>query len=137
MMLCHTASDMAFFGQGKCRKAAVPETVPGTNAHEATVGGAPWEGERVGNPGARRPVSKSAHTTFATGDCRRRATCFDGVPMSPQQRRWGRDFFMALRWGMTTRTSRGPMEQVSDERYQEKAALRRQGSRPNGAWSFK
>ena len=48
MMLYHTLLGMALFGQGKCRKAAVPATVPGRNAHEATVGMAPWEGERGG-----------------------------------------------------------------------------------------
>jgi hypothetical protein len=48
MMLYHTLSSMALFGQGKCRTAAVPATVPGRNAHEATVGMAPWEGERGG-----------------------------------------------------------------------------------------
>ena len=52
-----------------------------------------WEGERVGNPGARRPVPKSAHTTFATGDCRRRDTCFYGVPISPQAAPVGSGFF--------------------------------------------
>src|SRR5947209_3176824 len=41
-----------------------------------------------------------------------------------RQRRWGRDFFMSSRWGMTSSISGGPMEQVSNERYQEKAALR-------------
>ena len=30
---------------------------------------------------------------------------------------------MLSRWGMTTRTSGGPMEQVNNERYQEKAAI--------------
>src|SRR5437870_10255033 len=40
-----------------------------------------------------------------------------------RQRRWGRDFFMSSRWGMTSSVSGGPIEQVSNERYQEKAAL--------------
>ena len=31
---------------------------------------------------------------------------------------------MSSRWGMTSSVSRGPMEQISNERYQEKAALR-------------
>jgi len=94
MMLYHTLSGMALFGQGKCRTAAVPATVAGRNAHEATVGMAPWEGERVGSPEARRPALKSAYTTFATGDCRRRDTCFDGVPMSPQIAQVESGFFM-------------------------------------------
>jgi len=38
MMVYHTWVGMALFGQGKCHTAAVPATVPGTNAHEATVG---------------------------------------------------------------------------------------------------
>src|SRR5499433_4223306 len=41
-----------------------------------------------------------------------------------RQRRWGRDFFMSSRWGTTSSVSGGPMEQVSNERYQEKVALR-------------
>jgi len=60
----------ALFGKGKGRKAAVPATVPGTKAHDATVDH-PWEGEPVGSPGARRPASKSTGATFATGDCGR------------------------------------------------------------------
>ena len=64
------------FGKGKCRQAAVPATVPGTKARDATVDH-PWEGESVGSPGARRPASKSTRAlkstkaTFATGDCGR------------------------------------------------------------------
>jgi len=33
-------------------------------------------------------------------------------------------FFMSSRWGMTSSVSGGPMERISNERYQEKAALR-------------
>ena len=57
----------ALLGQGKCRKVAVPATVPGTKAQEATVGD---HGKaRVGNPGARRPDPESCKFTFATGYC--------------------------------------------------------------------
>src|SRR5919199_509827 len=38
----------ALFEKGKCRKAAVPATVPGTKAHYTTVDH-PWEGESVGS----------------------------------------------------------------------------------------
>ena len=44
--------------------------------------------------------------------------------MSPQAAQVGSGFFMSSRRGMTRSVSGGPMEQSSNERYQEKAAIR-------------
>src|SRR4029453_3579694 len=56
------------FGQGKCRKAAVPATVPGMSAHEATVGESMGR-QRVGHPEARKPGPTSGDTPcFPTGE---------------------------------------------------------------------
>ena len=114
---------MALFGQGKCHTAAVPATVPGMNeAHEATVGSS--MGRRACRPpGARRPVlrrrTQPSQRAIAEGELHASM----GSRYHRRQCRWV-GIFMSWRWGMTHSVSGGPMEQVSNERYQEKAVIR-------------
>src|SRR5262249_39750498 len=74
------------FGQGKCRKAAVPATVPGMSAHEATVGESMGR-QRVGHPEARKPGPTSGDTPcFATDDGAKECVCAHTIPLVPRAR---------------------------------------------------